>query len=105
MAQGAGVAAAVMNGTTSGPWTTVPAASIKKGITISGLTPMLMYGLQVQALGVLGYSDWSTPKRLSSIVRPSLTGIGPMQIGSGSHFFAQNRFSRKNNFLAGKMKH
>ena len=55
---------AVMNGTTPGPWTTVPAASIKKAITISGLTPMLMYGFQVQALGVLGYSDWSTTETI-----------------------------------------
>jgi len=51
---------AVMNGTTPGPWTTVPAATIRKPITISGLTPITMYGFQVQALGVLGYSDWST---------------------------------------------
>jgi hypothetical protein len=51
---------AVMNGTTPGPWTTVPAATIRKPITVSGLTPITMYGFQVQALGVLGYSDWST---------------------------------------------
>ena len=51
---------AVMSGTTPGPWTTIPAASIQKAITISGLTPTTMYGFQVQALGVLGYSDWST---------------------------------------------
>src|SRR5215467_7229125 len=50
---------AVMNGTTPGPWTTIPAASIQKAITISGLTPATTYGFQVQALGVLGYSDWS----------------------------------------------
>ena len=43
---------AVMNGTTPGPWTTVPAASIQKAITISGLTPQTVYGFQVQALGV-----------------------------------------------------
>jgi hypothetical protein len=55
---------AVMNGTTPGPWTTVPAASIKKPTTISGLTPMLMYGFQVQALGVLGYSDWGTTETI-----------------------------------------
>jgi hypothetical protein len=29
-------------------------------IRAKGLTPMMMYGFQVQALGVLGYSDWST---------------------------------------------
>jgi Fibronectin type III domain len=51
---------AVMNGTTPGPWTTVPAATIRKPVTITGLTPITMYGFQVQALGVLGYSDWST---------------------------------------------
>ena len=51
---------AVMNGTTPGPWTTIPAATIQKSITISGLTPQTLYGFQVQALGVLGYSDWST---------------------------------------------
>src|SRR6516164_519594 len=51
---------AVMNETTPGPWTTIPAASIQKAITMSGLTPATIYGFQVQALGVLGYSDWST---------------------------------------------
>ena len=55
---------AVMNGTTPGPWTTIPAGSIQKAITISGLTPMTMYGFQVQALGVLGYSDWSTTETI-----------------------------------------
>jgi hypothetical protein len=55
---------AVMNGTTPGPWTTIPAATIRKPITISGLTPITMYGFQVQALGVLGYSDWSTTETI-----------------------------------------
>jgi fibronectin type III domain protein len=50
---------AVMNGTTPGAWTTIPAVYIKS-VTISGLTPSATYGFQVQALGVLGYSDWST---------------------------------------------
>jgi hypothetical protein len=50
---------AVMNGTTPGAWTTIAVGSIQKPITISGLTPATMYGFQVQALGVLGYSDWS----------------------------------------------
>jgi len=50
---------AVMNGTTPGVWTTIPAATIQKPFTISGLTPATVYGFQVQALGVLGYSDWS----------------------------------------------
>ena len=51
---------AVMNGTTPGPWTQIAAATIQKAITVSGLTPATTYGFQVQALGVLGYSDWST---------------------------------------------
>src|SRR6266446_6320685 len=55
---------AVMNGTTPGPWTTIPAATIRKPITVSGLTPITMYGFQVQALGVLGYSDWSTTETI-----------------------------------------
>jgi hypothetical protein len=55
---------AVMNGTTPGQWTTVPAATIRKPIIISGLTPITMYGFQVQALGVLGYSDWSTTETI-----------------------------------------
>jgi hypothetical protein len=50
---------AVMNGTTPGAWTTVPVATIQKAITIPGLTPTMIYGFQVQALGVLGTSDWS----------------------------------------------
>jgi Fibronectin type III domain len=58
---------AVMNGTTPGPWTTVPAASIQKAITISGLTPQTLYGFQVQALGVLGYSDWSTTETIGCV--------------------------------------
>jgi hypothetical protein len=48
-----------MNGTTPGPWTTIAAATIQKPITISGLTATTLYGFQVQALGVLGYFDWS----------------------------------------------
>jgi hypothetical protein len=58
---------AVMNGTTPGPWTTIPAAIVQKAITISGLTPMTMYGFQVQALGVLGYSDWSTTEAIACV--------------------------------------
>ncbi len=56
---------AVMNGTTPGSWTTVAAASIQKAITFSGLTPLTIYGFQVQALGVLGYSDWSTTETIA----------------------------------------
>jgi hypothetical protein len=55
---------AVMNGTTPGAWTTIPAASIQKAITLSGLTPATIYGFQVQALGVLGYSDWSATETI-----------------------------------------
>jgi hypothetical protein len=55
---------AIMNGTTPGQWTTVPAATIRKPITVSGLTPITMYGFQAQALGVLGYSDWSTTETI-----------------------------------------
>jgi len=54
----------VMNGTTPGSWTTIPAASIQKAITLSGLTPATIYGFQVQALGVLGYSDWSATETI-----------------------------------------
>lgn len=32
--------------------------------TLSGLTPTTIYGFQVQALGVLGYSDWSVIERV-----------------------------------------
>jgi len=55
---------AVMNGTTPGPWTTVPVATIQKAITIPGLTPTTIYGFQVQALGVLGTSDWSATETI-----------------------------------------
>jgi len=58
---------AVMNGATPGPWTTIPAASIQRPITISGLTPTTVYGFQVQALGVLGYSDWSATETIVCI--------------------------------------
>jgi hypothetical protein len=58
---------AVMNGTTPGPWTTIPATSIQKAITVSGLTPATIYGFQVQALGALGYSDWSAIKTIICI--------------------------------------
>ena len=58
---------AVMNGATPGPWTTIPAASIQRPMTISGLTPTTIYGLQVQALGVLGYSDWSATETIVCI--------------------------------------
>ena len=50
---------AVMAGATPGAWTTIAAASVQKPVTISGLTPTTIYGFQVQALGALGYSDWS----------------------------------------------
>jgi hypothetical protein len=58
---------AVMAGATPGAWTTIPAATIQKPITISGLTPTTIYGFQVQALGVLGYSDWSPITTIISV--------------------------------------
>ena len=58
---------AVMNDTTPGPWTTITAVTIQKPITLSGLTPKTTYGFQVQALGVLGYSDWSTTETIICI--------------------------------------
>ena len=58
---------AVMNGATPGPWTTIAAASIQRPMTISGLTPTTIYGFQVQALGVLGYSDWSATETIVCI--------------------------------------
>jgi hypothetical protein len=57
---------AVMNGTTPA-WITVPVASLQKPFTISGLTPTMIYGFQVQALGVLGYSDWSAVQSIICI--------------------------------------
>ena len=58
---------AVMTGTTPGPWTIIAAATIQKAITISGLIPGTIYGFQVQALGVLGYSDFSPIETIMSI--------------------------------------
>jgi hypothetical protein len=55
---------ALMNGTTPGSWITVPIATVQKAITISGLTPTTIYGFQVQALGVLGLSDWSATETI-----------------------------------------
>jgi len=43
------------------PFWTTPAAPLKK---VFGLTPITMYGFQVQAPGVLGYSDWSTTETI-----------------------------------------
>jgi hypothetical protein len=51
---------AVMSGSQPGPWTIVPTTIVNKPLTLSGLTPATTYGMQVQALGALGYSDWST---------------------------------------------
>src|SRR5260370_5635168 len=63
---------AVMAGATPGAWTTIPAATIQKPITISRLTPTTIYGLQVQALGVLGYSDWSPIRTIICLYVASL---------------------------------
>ena len=43
------------------PFWTTPAAPLKEA---SGLTPITMYGFQVQAVGVLGYSDCSTTETI-----------------------------------------
>ncbi len=58
---------AVMMGTTPGAWTIVAAASINKKLTISNLTPTVIYGFQVQALGSLGYSDWSVTETIMCV--------------------------------------
>jgi hypothetical protein len=50
---------AVMTNGQPGSWTTVTIPNVQKAVTISGLTPGVIYGFQVQALGSLGYSDWS----------------------------------------------
>jgi len=50
---------AVMTNGQPAPWTTVTIPNIQKATTLSGLTPTATYGFQVQALGPLGYSDWS----------------------------------------------
>jgi hypothetical protein len=50
---------AVVNGAVAS-WTTISAATVNKKLVISGLTPGVTYGFQVQALGTVGYSDWST---------------------------------------------
>ena len=71
---------AVMNGTTPGACATIPAATIQKAITISGLTPQTVYGFQVQALGVLGYSDWSSTEEASRSI--SLPSFQPLYGGA-----------------------
>jgi hypothetical protein len=50
---------AVMTGTTPGAWTTLPIATVVKAVTMGGLTAGTTYGIEVQALGSMGYSDWS----------------------------------------------
>jgi hypothetical protein len=49
----------VVNGVVAS-WTTISATTVNKKLVISGLTPGVTYGFQVQALGTVGYSDWST---------------------------------------------
>src|SRR5206468_8735269 len=49
---------AVMNGTTPGPWTTMPAASIQKAITFSGLTPAEATGIGSGASGCCWAAVW-----------------------------------------------
>jgi hypothetical protein len=55
---------AVMNGVQPGPWTTLTIPNIQKPCTLSNLTPATTYGFEVQALGALGYSDWSTTETI-----------------------------------------
>ena len=50
---------AVVNGAVAS-WTTISAATVNKKLVISGLTLGVTYGFQIQALGTVGYSDWST---------------------------------------------
>jgi hypothetical protein len=50
---------AIANGAVAS-WTTISAATVNKKLVISGLTPGVTYGFQIQALGTVGYSDWST---------------------------------------------
>lgn len=47
------------SGGTPGAWTTVPVASVKAPVTVSGLTPGTIYAFQARALGKSGYSDYS----------------------------------------------
>jgi hypothetical protein len=50
---------AVLTNNAPGTWTTVPAASVKTPITLSGLTPGADYAFEVRTLSASGYSDWS----------------------------------------------
>ena len=58
---------AVMNGTTPGPWTTVPAATIRKPVTVSGLTPITMYGFRCRLSACSVTPTGARSKRSSSI--------------------------------------
>jgi hypothetical protein len=40
---------------------TVAVGSARAAVSIEGLTPGIVYGFQVHALGKLGYTDWSDP--------------------------------------------
>jgi hypothetical protein len=42
-------------------WTTVPAATVKPAVPLTGLVPGTIYMIQAQALGKLGLSDWGSP--------------------------------------------
>lgn len=55
---------AVMNGVQPGPWTTLTIPNIQKPYTLSNLIPATTYGFEVQALGPIGYSDWSTTETI-----------------------------------------
>jgi hypothetical protein len=58
---------AVMTGVQPGPWTTLTIPNINKAYTLSNLTPTTTYGFQVQALGPIGYSDWSATETIICI--------------------------------------
>jgi hypothetical protein len=58
---------AVMNGVQPGPWTTLTIPNIRTAYTLTNLTPATTYGFQVQVLGPIGYSDWSTTETIICI--------------------------------------
>ncbi|HEY2382687.1 MAG TPA: fibronectin type III domain-containing protein [Terriglobia bacterium] len=49
-----------------GIWTEFPVTKVKQAITVNGLTPLKRYVFQAQALGDLGFSDWSQSVPIST---------------------------------------
>ena len=47
-----------------GPWTVVDVPSVKSAFKISGLTPITQYVFQVQAVGPVNQSDWSSSRKI-----------------------------------------